>query len=49
MISPKETRIVIFKKEWWFSVVDVSKILTAEISKATFGVTPSQLYLLKNI
>jgi len=30
------------KGKWFFSIVDVVEILTAEISRATFGMTPSE-------
>lgn len=49
VFQKKEIRKIIYKNEWWFSVADVIEVLTAEISKATFGLIPSQYKKLKNL
>jgi hypothetical protein len=40
VFEDKQVRRVLHNGEWFFSVVDVVEVLT-EISKATFGMTPS--------
>ncbi|MDP2599626.1 MAG: hypothetical protein Q8P84_02690 [Deltaproteobacteria bacterium] len=52
----KEIRKTLYNNEWWFVVERVQKIeepeyaiLTAEISKAAFGVTPSEYKELKGL